>query len=327
MRLGVELPYGPNSSIFEAIGVEKILIGGIKYTKVIELYGKFEVRTMDTFWVNDAIRADSGLPELLIGKKSSIATCKAEKVEHFHWEKLLKSNKSPKPAQLESFYLSLLKNLIILIPTGFGKTMIASLVIKRMKLLNPSKLAVMVVDRVPLCYQQQKAIEEDTHLRVCALCGESSTRRLKSQVISGYYDVLVITAGCLDEMLNLYCNSFSVADFSIVVFDECHHIVGGHKYTKILEKIERMKESYRPRLVGLTASPCSINSVEDAVKSLRDLKDKLLGADIFHPKLPKSHQDIEWLTAEVSPAQLSFDNHILTVIEENINVVNSQVLY
>ena len=42
------------------------------------------------------------------------------------------------------------------LPTGAGKTLIASLWLKRMRELNPEKMGLFVVDRIPLVLQQKK---------------------------------------------------------------------------------------------------------------------------------------------------------------------------
>ena len=76
------------------------------------------------------------------------------------------------------------------------------MVIARMKLLNPHRMAVMLVDRIPLVFQQGQAIMKETDLRVCCLCSENRTKRRVRQLKDGTYDVLVITAGSFLEMLN-----------------------------------------------------------------------------------------------------------------------------
>ena len=42
------------------------------------------------------------------------------------------------------------------LPTGAGKTLIASMWLKRMRELNPEKMGLFVVDRIPLVLQQKK---------------------------------------------------------------------------------------------------------------------------------------------------------------------------
>ncbi len=54
------------------------------------------------------------------------------------------------------------RNLICCLPTGAGKTLIACLVIKRMKECNPKKKILFLVDRIPLVFQQAAVIDSET---------------------------------------------------------------------------------------------------------------------------------------------------------------------
>ncbi len=76
------------------------------------------------------------------------------------------------------------------------------MVIAKMKLLNPHHMGLMLVDRIPLVFQQGQAIMADTGLRVCCICGENRTERRVKQLHDGTYDVLVITAGSFHELMN-----------------------------------------------------------------------------------------------------------------------------
>ena len=58
--------------------------------------------------------------------------------------------------QVECFVEALRQNLIAVLPTGAGKTLIASMWLKRMKELNPEKMGLFVVDKIPLVKQQAK---------------------------------------------------------------------------------------------------------------------------------------------------------------------------
>ena len=63
----------------------------------------------------------------------------------------------------------------------------------------------------------------------------------------------------------------TMASFSVVVFDECHHASGNHAYVKLLKLVGAIDPAYRPRLVGLTASPCKANTLVQARRGLDDL--------------------------------------------------------
>ena len=56
--------------------------------------------------------------------------------------------------KVECFVEALQKDLIAILPTGAGKTLIASMWLKRMKELNPEKMGLFIVDKIPLVKQQ-----------------------------------------------------------------------------------------------------------------------------------------------------------------------------
>ena len=72
---------------------------------------------------------------------------------------------------------SITKNIVVALNTGAGKTLIASMILAKMCKLNPNRMGLMLVDRVPLGFQQGDATAEDTNLSVMSLCGENKTKK------------------------------------------------------------------------------------------------------------------------------------------------------
>ena len=75
--------------------------------------------------------------------------------EDYDWTNIL-DNKGARDYQVECFVESLQRDLVAVLPTGAGKTLIASMLLKRMKELNPEKMGLFIVDRIPLVFQQAK---------------------------------------------------------------------------------------------------------------------------------------------------------------------------
>lgn len=108
----------------------------------------------------------------------------------------------PRQEQLDAYRRCVLHNHVVVLPTGFGKTLIASLVMARMISMNPGRMALMLVDRLPLVEQQKRAFENHTGLIAATLCSETSTRSHKLSLISGSAHALVATAGALLHLLH-----------------------------------------------------------------------------------------------------------------------------
>eukprot|EP00899_Mesostigma_viride_P028651 jgi/Mesvir1/8971/Mv14194-RA.1 len=134
----------------------------------------------------------------------------------------------PRGYQIELLLQALQRNMVIFLPTGAGKTLVATMLVKRMHQLNPHKKAVFVVHRVPLLYQQGDYLREQTGLQVAALCGEMMLSREAMDRQMREREVLVATAGLL---LNVLAEGrLCLHDVSVVVFDEAHHASGAHPY-------------------------------------------------------------------------------------------------
>lgn len=77
----------------------------------------------------------------------------------------------PRSYQIECFVQAALQNSIIYLPTGAGKTLIASMMAAFMNRLNPTKVVLFVVHRVSLAFQQAQYIKDQTGLEVLVACG------------------------------------------------------------------------------------------------------------------------------------------------------------
>ena len=177
---------------------------------------------------------------------------------------------------------------------GAGKTLVAALFLARMQRLNPGRVAVMVVDRVPLVFQQARAITKYTGMRGLRLCSETRTKKGIDRLMerSGRYQFVVVTAGLLRNLVEN--GDIPVSVMSSIVFDECHHARGEHVYSWLLKKVAECgggDPSYRPRLLGLSASPVPSKTVKEALDGLKELRRAFLGAEIVSSLVPTSYND------------------------------------
>jgi len=227
--------------------------------------------------------------------------------------------KTPHPEQVEAFHLALQRHAIVVFPTGFGKTLVASLVMHRFHLLNLHKLVVMVEERVTLVDQQSAAIQRDTGMSVHAMSGNNSTKYVLGELLSGKYDALVITAGVLHNYLN--SGYLRVSDFSAIVYDECHHTNKDHLYKKIIDKVAKCPLELRPRVLGLTASPLKSDTVDAAYKELEKLRASFLDAEVYRPeavgaKLQDIHKHPVALSGQQQTLQASLVRELQPVLDE-----------
>ena len=97
--------------------------------------------------------------------------------------------------------------------------------------------------------------ETSRTLRVCMLCGEIITSSKTRELLSGYYDILVITAECLVNLVQRKKIDFG-GHFHSVIFDEYHHACNNYSYSFLLKEISKLFN--RPRVIILTASSVTV---------------------------------------------------------------------
>ncbi|XP_062091269.1 endoribonuclease Dicer homolog 1 [Humulus lupulus] len=176
------------------------------------------------------------------------------------------------------------KNTIAFLETGAGKTLIAVLLIKSlscdMQKQNKKMLAIFLVPKVPLVYQQAEAIRERTGYQVGHYCGEMGqdfwdARRWQREFESK--QVLVMTAQIL---LNILRHSIiRMEAINLLILDECHHAVKKHPYSLVMSEFyHTTAKEKRPSVFGMTASPVNLKGVSsqvDCAIKIRNLESKL----------------------------------------------------
>lgn len=175
------------------------------------------------------------------------------------------------------------KNTIAFLETGAGKTLIAVLLIKSicndLQSQNKKMLAVFLVPKVPLVYQQAEVIRE-TGYQVGHYCGEMGqdfwdARRWQREFETK--QVLVMTAQILLNILRHSIIKMEAID--LLILDECHHAVKKHPYSLVMSEFyHTTPKEKRPTVFGMTASPVNLKGVSsqvDCAMKIRNLESKL----------------------------------------------------
>jgi hypothetical protein len=134
------------------------------------------------------------------------------------------------------------QSLIVVLPTGSGKTLVASK-IAAYHARNGSKI-LFLVPTCLLVQQQAKAIRDENDVAVVEYMGSASVPSL-------LFDVLVSTPAAFIS-LNASNPNFRYEAFGYFVFDEVHHVIKKHPYRKIARSLACV--SPPPLILGLTAS-------------------------------------------------------------------------
>ena len=149
--------------------------------------------------------------------------------------------------QIRAVKAAIESSTIVVLPTGAGKTLIASTVAEHY-LSTKSHLKVLFL--VPTCLlvkQQANAIRKDSNKNIAEYMADIAPPTS--------FDILVSTPA---SFLNISASGhllYQLTNFSLVIFDEVHHVVKRHPYRFIARRISMLTHCTNiPRILGLSAS-------------------------------------------------------------------------
>ena len=241
----------------------------------------------------------------------------------------------PRDYQRELFLSAMRGNTLVYLPTGSGKTLIAAMVMSCMKKLNPSKVMVFLVDRVPLAYQQSEKIKSQlTGLTVETLVGEMESPQngsIHQRLADNKIDVLILTHQIFLNFLAAEDNPpIRLSDVSVLVLDEAHHCSGHHPYNKIMEYYKTTPNRFKPVVLGLSASPAGELEVEKTREKLKKLLENLdckiampIESDLLlHVNIPNViYETSDCKNTEQVILQLCTEDHIEHLIKSHLKDV------
>ncbi|OJD36494.1 dicer-like protein 1 [Diplodia corticola] len=186
----------------------------------------------------------------------------------------------PREYQLELFERAKEENVIAVLDTGSGKTLIAVLLLKHTidKELEDRaagkapRISFFLVDSVTLVFQQFAVLETNLDQKVERFCGAMGCDLWSKQTWTKHFEqnmVLVCTAEVLAQCL---MHSFiNMEQINLLIFDEAHHAKKGHSYAKIIKDYYLpTDQSKRPKVFGMTASP--VDAKVDVLQAASDLE-------------------------------------------------------
>ena len=154
------------------------------------------------------------------------------------------------PFQIDLARIGLDENLLVVLPTGLGKTVIAALVAAEFVRRRTGKVLFLAPTR-PLVLQHHDSFGRwFRHLRRARFTGT-----VQRPVRAGSWDPAEVIFATPEIVVNdLQDKRYDLARVALIVFDEAHHAVGKYAYVPIAERYRTDRE-ISGRVLGLTASP------------------------------------------------------------------------
>nr|WDQ26714.1 Dicer 2 [Sogatella furcifera]WOZ50366.1 endoribonuclease Dcr 2-like protein [Sogatella furcifera] len=197
-----------------------------------------------------------------------------------HVSRVNKTEFAARDYQDELLPLAVQNNCIIYLPTGSGKTFLATMIIKHFsvdiekRLSEGGKRAFFLVNTVQLVEQQAQSIQRQTNFEVGQYTGQTGCDLWSEDVWKKELDdksVIVMTAQILLNLLSHYY--LKLSNIRIIVFDECHAAVKEHPMRCIMKFFEGVPPEQQPHVVGLTGSLLNSTVNEAQVsKYIRELE-------------------------------------------------------
>ena len=342
LQVGKYVPIGPCGACAVAFSLEKTEFFGKrfgkkdKWGKQFDLHNLIEARNFENFYgtnlpesndkwqklKDDLKQRLSEMPEISF---ASLDTCDSNfNSQWYQWTDII-NDKIPRDYQLETYRLALVKDVISVLPTGFGKTLTAVLLLSRMAKMNKEHMGLFVVERIPLVYQQAQRIQEETDMIVICINSETINRARLNAIIHRRCDVVVITAGALKEQIER--KTLTLQLFHTIVLDECHHVTGNHSYSTIVKTLNTSPVNRKPRLLGLSASPFKVENHIKGRNEMCKFMTNFPGALLFRPKCINSIDmpQIIWHQIQPTHNEEIFSRFIYQELKESCATSNVEL--
>ncbi len=205
-------------------------------------------------------------------------------------------------------------SLMVVLPTGLGKTTVALLVI--VKRLAKGKILFLAPTR-PLVEQHSAFLKEVLTLDASLI--QTFTGTVLADRRDKLWDAAKIVVSTPQIIENdLLSTRIDLSSVSLIIFDECHRAVGNYSYIYIAEKYaEQAKE---PLVLGITASPGSDKEKIKEICTSLDVKRVESRTEYDHDVAPYVFKkDFEWRGIDV-PVEIKKQKRVLDeVLEERID--------
>ncbi|MDO8628727.1 MAG: DEAD/DEAH box helicase [Nanoarchaeota archaeon] len=157
------------------------------------------------------------------------------------------------------------KNTLVVLPTGTGKTPIALMVAAARLRLFPDAKIVVTAPTKPLCNQHVISFRDRSSLKEEIVLLTGSLAPKKRQELWESAKIVIATPQTLES--DLEHGRFDLKNVSLLVLDECHRSRENYANTFLVKKY--VEQSSFARILALTASPGSTKErVEEICKNL-----------------------------------------------------------
>ncbi|KAJ6637389.1 Endoribonuclease Dicer [Pseudolycoriella hygida] len=218
-----------------------------------------------------------------------------------------------RPYQQQILDVCLKKNTIIYLPTGAGKTFIATSAMKTLAkdldkpLAEGGKRTIFVVNTVALAMQQKEYIEERTSLKTEVYTGDQNVDAWSNDDWSIEFEKYQVLVATCQIILDIVRHGFlEMKHINLLIFDEAHHAIGDNPMHQLMNHYSQAKESERPRIIGLTGMLLCGNVKAHTMNSLLEKLEATLHATVATESF-EEHEAVRQYSTKPSEQIIKFD--------------------
>lgn len=180
-----------------------------------------------------------------------------------HW--IFPVNYEKRDYQLNISRSAILHNTLVILPTGLGKTFIASVAIYNFMRFFPKSKIIFMAPTRPLVHQQLSACYNVVGISKHVTA--ELTGRIKKESRIKLWEskrLFFCTPQVLQNDLNE--NTFPAKEIKLVIFDEAHKAKKNHSYCQVIRAITESQNQFR--VLALTATAGSTSEVTEIIQNL-----------------------------------------------------------
>lgn len=187
---------------------------------------------------------------------------------------------NPREYQMELFDRAKKENIIAVLPTGSGKTLIAVLLLQHIidkeledrKAGQPRRISFFLVEVATLVYQQASVLDKNLSQPIARFCGEMNPDSWGKATWNEHFNTNLAIVVTADILYNCLASGFiTMQEINLLILDEAHHTKKNHVYARIMRDFYKTTNfANRPKIFGTTASP--VDAKVDAIRAARDLE-------------------------------------------------------
>ncbi len=183
------------------------------------------------------------------------------------------SGMEPRPYQIEAYRKALSSNLLLVLPTGLGKTLVSAML--AYTYMKEKKKVIMLSPTRPLVMQHLETMQrlfEGSGFKITAITGQNpADERMSEWAIS---DMVISTPQTANN--DIKNEIVFLGKFHLLIVDEAHRATGNYAYVSVADS---MRELPSRRILAMTASPGSHKEKVEEIKKNLSIVEVIIKTD------------------------------------------------